>query len=130
MSKLIKDFRDFLVTGNLITLAVAFVMGTAFAALLSAFVADLVTPIIGMVFGQSNFDGETFTINSSHFFYGSFISAAITFVSIGFAVFFFIVKPYELIQARRAKGEAEPPPPSDEERRHQELLDALHALAR
>jgi large conductance mechanosensitive channel len=130
MSKLMRDFRDFLLKGNLITLAIAFVMGTAFAALLNAFVADLITPIIGMIFGKPDFSAETFTINNSHFFYGSFISAAITFVSIGLAVFFFIVKPYEVVEARRSKGEAEPAPPSDEERRHQEVLAALHALAR
>jgi large conductance mechanosensitive channel len=130
MSKIMRDFRDFLLAGNLITLAIAFVMGTAFAALLSAFVADLITPIIGMIFGKPDFSAQTFTINSSHFFYGSFISAAITFVSIGLAVFFFIVKPYQLVEARRQTGEAEPAAPSDEERRHQELLAALHALAR
>ena len=129
MSKLLREFRDFLLTGNLITLATAFVMGTAFAALLSALVADLITPIIGMVFGKPNFSGDTFTINGSHFFYGSFINAVITFVSIGLAVFFFIVKPYKMIEARR-RSEAEPAGPSDEERRHQELLAALHALAR
>ena len=130
MSKLIRDFRDFLLKGNLITLAIAFVMGTAFAALLNAFVADLITPIIGMIFGKPDFSAEMFTINNSHFFYGSFITAAITFVAIGLAVFFFIVKPYELIEARRRRGETEPALPSDEERRHQELLAALQALAR
>ena len=130
MSKLMADFRDFLLKGNLITLAIAFVMGTAFAALLNAFVADLITPIIGMIFGKPDFNAETFTINSSHFFYGSFITAAITFISIGLAVFFFIVKPYEVIEARRRRGEVEPAAPSDEERRHQEVLAALHALAR
>ena len=76
-------------------LAIAFVIGTAFAALLSAFVADLIMPIIGMIFGKPDFSAETFTINNSHFFYGTFITAAITFISIGLAVFFFIVKPYE-----------------------------------
>ncbi len=130
MSKLVRDFRDFLLTGNLITLAIAFVMGTAFAALLTAFVADLITPIIGAIVGKPDFSADTFTINSSHFFYGSFISAAITFISIGLAVFVFIVKPYQIVEARRSRGEAEPAAPSDEERRHQELLAALHALAR
>jgi large conductance mechanosensitive channel len=129
MSKILGEFKDFILRGNLITLAVAFVMGVAFAALVTAFVADLITPIIGAIFGKSDFSGETFTINGSHFLYGSFINAAITFVSIAAAVFFFIVKPYDVVQARRSKGEEEAPP-SDEERRHQELLAALHALAR
>ena len=130
MPKFVRDFRDFLLQGNLITLAIAFVMGAAFAALVSAFVADLITPIIGMIFGTSDFSSETFTINGSHFLYGSFINALITFVAIGAAVFFFIVKPYEYVVARRAKGEEEPAPLTDDERRHQELLEALHGLAR
>ena len=126
MSKILKDFRNFLVQGNLITLAIAFVMGGAFAALLTSFVSDIVTPIIGMIFGKTDFSSLTFSINSSLFRYGSFITALITFVSIAAAVFFFIVKPYEMIAARRSKGEEEAPP-SDEERRHQELLEALRA---
>jgi large conductance mechanosensitive channel len=130
MRKVVLEFRDFLLQGNLITLAVAFVMGAAFTALVGSFVADLVTPIIGAIFGKSDFSGSSFTINGSHFLYGSFINAVITFVSIGTAVFFFVVKPYEIVAARRARGEAEPPPPSDEERRHQELLAALHGIAR
>ena len=130
MGKLIREFRDFLLQGNLITLAVAFVMGAAFTALVGAFVADLITPIIGAIFGKADFSGSAFTINGSHFLYGSFINALITFVSVGTAVFFFVVKPYEVVAARRARGEAEPPPPSDEERRHQELLAALQALTR
>jgi large conductance mechanosensitive channel len=129
MSKILREFKDFILQGNLITLAVAFVMGVAFAALVTALVADIITPVIGAIFGTSNFSSETFTINGSHFLYGSFINAIITFVSIAAAVFFFIVKPYEIVQARRSKGE-EAPPPSDEERRHQELLTALRALAR
>jgi len=129
MSKILRDFKDFIFRGNLITLAIAFVMGAAFAALITAIVADIITPIIGMIFGKSDFSSESFTINGSHFLYGSFINAAITFVSIAAAVFFFIVKPYELVERRRAKGEEEPPP-SDDERRHQELLTALQALAR
>ena len=129
MSKILRDFRDFILQGNLITLAVAFVMGVAFAALVTAFVADIITPIIGAIFGKSDFSSETFTINGSHFLYGSFINAMITFVSIAAAVFFFVVKPYEIVQARRARGEEEAAP-SDEERRHQELLAALQSLAR
>jgi large conductance mechanosensitive channel len=124
MSKTLKDFRDFLLQGNLVTLAIAFVMGAAFAALVSEFVKDLVMPIVGMIFGKSSFGDLTFTINSSVFLYGSFITALITFVAIAAAVFFFIVKPYEMVTARRSRGEEEAPV-SDEERRHQELLAAL-----
>jgi large conductance mechanosensitive channel len=129
MAKILREFTDFLARGNLITLAIAFVMGTAFAALVSSFVGDIITPIIGMIFGKYNFSGESFTINSSHFYYGSFINAVITFVSIAAAVFYFVVKPYEVISSRRKGGE-EGTEPSDEERRHRELLSAIQGLNR
>ena len=130
MSSVLKEFKDFLMRGNLIELAVAFVMGVAFAAVLNALVADLVMPIIGAIFGKVDFSSLTFTVHRSKFLYGSFITAAIQFVSIAAAVFFFIVKPVQLLMARRATAEAEAPGPSDEERRHQELLAALASLAR
>ena len=123
---MLKEFKDFLTRGNLIELAVAFVMGVAFAALLNAFVADLVMPIIGAIFGKTDFSNLTFTIHNSKFFYGAFITAAIQFVTIAAAVFFFIVKPVNMIKARR-QGRPEEAVLSDEERRHQELLAALRA---
>lgn len=128
MGKILRDFKDFLMQGDLITLAVAFVMGVAFAALLNSFVADLIMPIIGAIFGKTDFSNLTFTIHNSLFKYGSFITALITFVSIAAAVFFFIVKPYEMVTAR--KKAAEEVVPSDEERRHQELLDAIRSINR
>ena len=126
MNKVVKDFKEFLMQGNLITLAIAFVMGGAFAALLNSFVADLVTPLIGAIVGKTDFSSLTFSIHKSLFHYGSFVSATITFVSIAAAVFFFIVKPYEMVMARAKKPE-EDAAPSDEERRHQELLAALRS---
>jgi large conductance mechanosensitive channel len=130
MDSVLKEFKDFLMRGNLIELAVAFVMGVAFAAVLNAFVNDLIMPILGAIIGKVNFNDLTFTIHKSQFLYGSFITAAIQFVSIAAAVFFFIVKPIQVIQARRAAGVEEPAVPSDEERRHQELLAALATIAR
>ncbi len=127
MSSVVKEFKDFLMKGNLIELAVAFVMGIAFAALLNSFVTDIVTPIIGAIIGKVDFSNLTFTIHNSQFRYGSFITALIQFVTISAAVFFFIVKPIQMLLARRAGREAEEEGPSDEERRHQELLAALRA---
>jgi len=101
VTTLLQDFKKFLVQGNLITLAVAFVMGLVFAALLKAFIADLITPIIALIFGQPNFEGLSFTINSSHFQYGDFLNAAFVFVTTAAAIFFFVVKPYENYQARK-----------------------------
>jgi len=121
-----REFKDFLLKGNLIALAVAFVIGAAIVALVNALVADLVMPLIAAIVGKTDFRELTFTIHKSIFYYGSFISALITFVSVAAAVFFFIVKPVDAVKARFAKpGEEEL---SDEERRHRELLSALQGL--
>ena len=122
---MLQEFKDFLTRGNLIELAVAFVMGVAFAALLNAFVADIITPIIGAIVGKVDFSSLTFTIHKSKFLYGSFITAAIQFLTIAAAVFFFIVRPMNSLTARFASREEAVI--SDEERRHQELLAALRA---
>ncbi|HEY6076633.1 MAG TPA: large conductance mechanosensitive channel protein MscL [Gaiella sp.] len=121
----IKEFRDFLMRGNLVELAVAFVMGLAFAALISSFVDNLVMPIVAMIIGKPDFSDLTFTINDAVFRYGAFITAAITFVATAAAIFFFVVKPMNALMARIRKPEEEAV--SDEERRHQELLAALRA---
>jgi large conductance mechanosensitive channel len=100
---LMKEFKQFLMRGNLVELAVAFVIGAVFAALVKAFIADLITPIIAMIIGQPNFAGLSFTINSSVFLYGDFLNNLITFVATAAVVFFFIVKPYNLLMERRAQ---------------------------
>jgi large conductance mechanosensitive channel len=100
---MLQDFKKFLMQGNLVALAVAVVIGTAFAALVKALVSDLITPIIALIFGKPNFENLSFTINSSHFLYGDFINAAFTFVTIAAAVFFLVVRPYEAFQSRRAE---------------------------
>lgn len=102
---LVADFKKFLMRGNLVELAVAFVMGVVFAALVKAFIADLITPIIALIFGNPNFEGLSFTLNSSHFLYGDFINALITFLTTAAAIFFFVVKPYNVFMERRAKSD-------------------------
>ena len=122
---MLKEFRDFLMRGNLLELAVAFVMGLAFAALINSFVNDLIMPVIAMFIGKPDFSDLTFTINDAVFRYGAFITAAITFLATAAAVFFFVVKPMNAIMARMTKPAEDEV--SDEERRHQELLAALRA---
>ena len=100
---LAKEFKQFIMRGNLVELAVAFIMGALFAALVKAFVADIITPIIAMIFGQPDFSSLSFTINSSHFFYGDFLNNVITFVSTAAVVFLFVVRPYNLLMERRAQ---------------------------
>ncbi|CAN5159542.1 hypothetical protein BH09ACT13_BH09ACT13_01960 [soil metagenome] len=125
---MLKEFRDFLLRGNIVELAVAFVMGLAFAALVNSLVNDLVMPIIAMIIGKPDFSGLTFTINDAIFRYGAFITTALQFVMVALAVFFFIVKPMQAIMARREPSVEEGMP--DEERRHQELLAALGRISR
>jgi large conductance mechanosensitive channel len=101
---MIKDFKKFLIGGDLVTIAVGLVMALVLAALIKALVADLLTPIIAMIAGKPNFGGLTFSINASHFLYGDFINNLITFVSTGAAVFFFIVKPYNALKERTRRS--------------------------
>jgi large conductance mechanosensitive channel len=125
---MLREFRDFLMRGNLIELAVAFVLGLAFAALVTSFVDGLIMPIVAMIIGKPDFSDLTFTINDAVFRYGAFITAAITFVTTAAAIFFFVVKPVNALKARlTTPAEAEL---SDEERRHRELLAALEGLKR
>jgi large conductance mechanosensitive channel len=100
---LLADFKKFLLRGNVVDLAVAVVVGTAFAAVVKALVADLLTPIIALIIGKPSFQNLSFTVNSSHFLYGDFVNNVVTFVSIAAAVFFFVVAPVNHLMARRAK---------------------------
>jgi large conductance mechanosensitive channel len=98
-----KGFRAFLSQGNVVQLAVAFVIGVAFGAVVTALVKDLIDPIIAIPFGKPNFDTLTLTINGSHILYGTFITAVISFIFIAAGVYFFFVVPYNRLQARTAK---------------------------
>lgn len=99
-----KGFRDFLNRGNLIDLAVAVVMGTAFTAVVTALVADLITPLIAAIAGQPDFSKDKFTLHHSTFMYGSFINALLSFVIIAAVVYFLIVAPIARINSRFAKA--------------------------
>ena len=105
MRGILREFKDFIARGNLVDLAVAVVIGTAFAALVGSFVANMITPLIAAIFGQPDFSELQFTINGSVFFYGKFINALITFLSVAAAIFFFVVKPMNVLQERVKKGE-------------------------
>ena len=100
-----RDFKAFLLRGNLVELAVAVVIGLAFGAVVTAFVGDLITPLIAAIAGKQNFSNLTFTIHHSQFKYGDFIDALLSFVVIAAAVFFFVVKPVNALVARRQKDE-------------------------
>jgi large conductance mechanosensitive channel len=96
-----KDFREFLLRGNLVDMAVGIVIGLAFGVVIAALVADLVTPLIAAIGGNPDFSDLSFTINKSHFLYGHFINALLAFVLIAAVVFFGVVKPVNALMARR-----------------------------
>jgi len=98
---MLHGFRDFIARGNVIDLAVAVVIGTAFGAVITSLVTDLMTPLIAMVIGEPDFSDLSFTINEAVFNYGSFINALIAFLSVAAAVYFMIVAPLNAIERHR-----------------------------
>jgi large conductance mechanosensitive channel len=97
---MLKDFRQFLLRGNLVDLAIAVVVGAAFGAVVTALVKDLVTPLIAAVGGQPDFGNLDFTINGSRFAYGDFLNTLISFVVIAAVVFFLVIRPMNLLLDR------------------------------
>jgi large conductance mechanosensitive channel len=102
----VKGFRAFLLRGNVVELATAVVIGVAFGVVITAFVKDLVTPLIAAIGGQPDFSSLSFTINKSKFLYGDFINALIAFLLIAAVIYFLVIVPYTALMARTRK---EPP---------------------
>lgn len=126
---MLKEFRQFLMRGNIVDLAIAVVIGAAFGALVTSLVANIITPVIAAIIGKPDFSNLTFTVNDSVFRYGSFLNALISFVSIAAAVFFFVVKPIDALQ--KARGIEKPDDGrSDETVVLEEIRDLLRAGAR
>lgn len=129
---MLKGFKEFIMRGNVVDLAIAVVIGTAFQAVVKALVADILTPLIAAIVGKPNFENLTFTIHKSKFLYGDLINNAITFVAVAAAVYFFVVLPLNKIAERRARGQAAPdevPPPTDDVVLLTEIRDLLAAQA-
>jgi large conductance mechanosensitive channel len=107
---LLKEFRAFILRGNVVDLAIAVVIGAAFTAVVNALVKDLITPVIAALFGKPDFADLAFTINDSRFAYGDFLNAVLTFVLVAAAVFFLVVKPVNYMMARlRTEPDVESP---------------------
>jgi len=125
---MLKDFKKFLLRGNVIDLAVAVVIGAAFTAIVAAFSTGIITPLIGMLFSTDLTD-MTFKINDSTFSYGIVLDAAIRFLATAAIVFFFVVKPVQVLNERRRRGEEveDAPAPSDETVLLAEIRDLLAA---
>ena len=106
---MLKGFRDFILRGNVVDLAVAVVIGGAFGTVVTALVKDLLTPLIAAIAGKPDFSAIKFTVNGSEFPIGDFVNAVISFLLIAAAIYFFVVAPMNALIARRRRGE----PPSD-----------------
>jgi large conductance mechanosensitive channel len=105
---MLKEFRDFVVRGNVVDLAIAVVIGAAFGAVVTALVSSFITPLIAAIGGKPDFSALAFTINGSKFTYGAFINALVSFLIIAAVVFFFVVRPLNALMARMR-----PEPPVD-----------------
>ncbi|HWT55946.1 MAG TPA: large conductance mechanosensitive channel protein MscL [Candidatus Microsaccharimonas sp.] len=124
---MLKDFRKFILRGNVVDLAVAVVIGAAFGAIVTTLVKDLVTPLIAAIGGQPDFSGLTFTVNKSKFLYGDFINAVVSFVIIAAVIFFFVVQPLnKLMSHLKPSDEVEAPA----ERKCPECLSGIPAAAK
>lgn len=121
-----KEFKTFLLRGNMLDLAVAVVIGAAFGAVIAALVKDLITPLIAALFGKPDFGALTFTVNQSVFRYGDFINADIAFVLVAAAVFFFVVVPVNQLLARSRRE----PPADPTTRKCPECLSGIPVGAR
>jgi large conductance mechanosensitive channel len=97
---MLKEFRQFILRGNLVDLAVAVVIGAAFTAVVNALVKDLITPLVAAIAGKHDFSNLAFTIHGSRFAYGDFINAIIAFLLVAAVLFFFVVRPVNTLLAR------------------------------
>lgn len=127
MKSAAKDFKEFVLKGDVVSLAVAVIIATAFGAVVAAFVANIVTPLIAAIGGQPDFSELDFTINGSRFQYGLFFNAVITFLIIAAVIFFLIVRPYNTFRKRFEKGD-DPDVPTPEYAVERASADALPAL--
>jgi large conductance mechanosensitive channel len=103
------DFKQFLLRGNVVDLAVGIVIGAAFATVVQAAVADLLTPLVAAIFGQPDFNALTFKVNGSVFRYGHFLNTLIAFLTVALVVFFFVVKPVNRLMELSRRRESPDP---------------------
>ena len=123
---MLKGFKQFLLRGNVVDMAVGIVVGAAFGTVVTGFVKDLLTPFIAALAKQPDFSALTFTVNGSKFLYGEFLNAAISFLIIAAAVYFFVVVPVNALVARSRKE----PPADPTTRKCPECLSEIPMAAR
>jgi len=123
---MLKGFRDFILRGNVVDLAIAVVVGAAFTAVINAFVKDLLTPLIAAIAGEPDFSALSFEINNSQFLYGDFINAVISFLLIATVIYFLVVVPMNKLMSLRKTEE----PVAEVTRECPECLSKVPAAAR
>jgi large conductance mechanosensitive channel len=109
---MLKGFKQFILRGNVVDLAVAVVIGAAFGAVITSFVENVLTPLIAAIVGKPDFSALAFTLNGSVIKYGAFLNVLISFLLIAAAIYFFIIAPMNAYTARARRGEAPPDPTS------------------
>jgi large conductance mechanosensitive channel len=107
---MLKGFRDFLMRGNVVDLAVAVIIGGAFGAVVTALVKDLITPLVAALFGKPDFSAIVFVVNGSKFLVGDFLNALVAFLMVATAIYFFVVTPVNALMARIRSGDVPPDP--------------------
>ena len=124
---MLREFRDFVMRGNVVELAVAVIIGAAFGAVVTAFTASFVTPLIALIGGKADFSALKFTISGTEFPYGLFLNALFSFLIIAAVVFFLVVRPMNALMARLKRPDEEPEAPSAEVATLLEIRDLLAA---
>jgi large conductance mechanosensitive channel len=122
---MIQEFRDFIAKGNMIDIAVGFIMGAAFTAVIGSLVENVLMPIVAIPFGEPNFDSVIWTVNDSEIRIGSFLTAVVSFLLIAVAVFLFIVKPYNAYRETMQSDDLEDDPGPTEIELLTEIRDSL-----
>src|ERR1700712_4166426 len=125
MRSVLAEFREFVLRGSLVDLAIAVVLGAAFGAVVTSFVANIITPLIAAIGGKPDFGALAFTINGSKFGYGAFLNALISFVIIAAVIFFLVVKPVNALLARQNENDEEPEAPTPDVALLTEIRDLL-----
>lgn len=130
MKSFIKEFKEFISNGNVVSMAIGIIIGGAFTAIVNSLVADIITPLIGMILGGINFSGISITVGSAQLMVGNFIQAVIMFVLTALVIFVMMKGLNKLAAKKKAADDAEeaaaPAEPSDEVKLLMEIRDALN----
>jgi large conductance mechanosensitive channel len=127
MKKLLEEFKAFALKGNVVEIAIGLVLALAFTAVVTSMVDDVLMQVVAAIFGQPDFSSLVIDIGDSTIRYGSFLNAVISFALVAFALFLFVVKPYNAMRARQESGDDEAPSPPEDITLLREIRDALKA---